>query len=168
MGMLGRKTETGGMTVREREVLVAVVDGQGGGMGRGLVEAVKRTWPQLRVRALGTNALATAAMLKAGADDGATGENAVAVNAARADVVLGPVGIAIPNGLLGEVTPRMAEAVGGSAAVKILLPSQRCGIRLAAGPAQPMQYYLDEAVRLLGRELERLDRAPGTGGADHE
>ena len=168
MGMLGRKTETGGMTVREREVLVAVVDGQGGGMGRGLVEAVKRTWPQLRVRALGTGGEATGAVEGPGADEGATGVNAVAVNAARADVVLGPVGIAIPNGLLGEVTPRMAEAVGGSAAVKILLPSQRCGIRLAAGPAQPMQYYLDEAVRLLGRELERLDRAPGTGGADHE
>ena len=158
MGMLGEKTEAGGMTVREREVLVAVVDGQGGGMGRGLVEAVKRAWPDLRVRALGTNALATAAMLKAGADDGATGENAIAVNAARADVVLGPVGVAIPNGLLGEVTPRMAEAIGGSAAVKILLPSQRCGIRLAVGPAQPMQFYLDEAVRLLGQELDRLGR----------
>ena len=157
MGMLGGKTKTGGMTV-QREILVAVVDGQGGGMGRGLVEAVKRTWPDLYVRALGTNALATAAMLKAGADDGATGENAIAVNAARADVVLGPVGAAVPHGLLGEVTPRMAEAVGASAAVKILLPSNRCGIRLAAGPAQPMQFYLDEAVRLLGQELDRLAR----------
>ena len=137
----------------ERDVLVAVVDGQGGGMGRGLVEAVKRAWPDLRVRALGTNALARA-------DDGATGENAVAVNVARADVILGPVGIAIPNGLLGEVTPRMAEAVGESAAAKILLPSQRCGIRLAVGPVQPMQFYLDEAVRLLGQELGRLGRIP--------
>lgn len=160
MGMLGEKSDTGGMTVREREVLVAVVDGQGGGMGRGLVEAVKRAWPDLRVRALGTNALATAAMLKAGADDGATGENAVAVNAARADVVLGPVGAAIPNGLLGEVTPRMAEAIGASGAVKILLPSNRCGIRLAVGPVQPMQFYLDEAVRLLGQELDRLGWIP--------
>ena len=146
--------------MRERDVLVAVVDGQGGGIGRGLVEAVKRAWPDLRVRALGTNALATAAMLKAGADDGATGENAVAVNVARADVVLGPVGAAVPNGLLGEVTPRMAEAVGASGAVKILLPSQRCGIRLAMGPAQPMQFYLDEAVRLLGQELARLGWTP--------
>lgn len=142
------------------ELLVAVVDGQGGGMGRGLVEAVKKKWPSLHVRALGTNSLATAAMLRAGADDGATGENAVAVNAARADVILGPVGIAIPNGLLGEVTPRMAEAVGESAAAKILLPSQRCGIRLAVGPVQPMQFYLDEAVRLLGQELGRLGRIP--------
>ena len=146
--------------MRQREILVAVVDGQGGGMGRGLVEAVKQTWPNLHVRALGTNALATAAMLKAGADDGATGENAVAVNAAWADVILGPVGAAVPHGLLGEVTPRMAEAIGASAAVKILLPSNRCGIRLAAGAAQPMQFYLDEAVRLLGQELKRLDWTP--------
>ena len=156
--------------MRERDVLVVVVDGQGGGMGRGLVEAVKLAWPDLRVRALGTNALATAAMLKAGADDGATGENAVAVNAARADVVLGPVGAAIPNGLLGEVTPRMAEAIGASGAVKILLPSQRCGIRLAAGPAQPMQFYLNEAVRLLGQELDRLGWTPENkdGSSCHE
>ena len=90
------------------ELLVAVVDGQGGGMGRGLVEAVKKKWPSLHVRALGTNSLATAAMLRAGADDGATGENAVAFNARRADILLGPIGVLTPNGLLGEVSPRMA------------------------------------------------------------
>ena len=131
------------------ELLVAVVDGQGGGMGRGLVEAVKKKWPSLHVRALGTNSLATAAMLRAGADDGATGENAVAFNARRADILL------TPNGLLGEVSPRMAEAIGGSEAVKILLPSQRCSIRLAVGESQPLQFYLDQAVRLLGEELQK-------------
>ena len=119
------------------ELLVAVVDGQGGGMGRGLVEAVKKKWPSLHVRALGTNSLATAAMLRAGADDGATG------------------GVLTPNGLLGEVSPRMAEAIGGSEAVKILLPSQRCSIRLAVGESQPLQFYLDQAVRLLGEELQK-------------
>ena len=131
------------------ELLVAVVDGQGGGMGRGLVEAVKKKWPSLHVRALGTNSLATAAMLRAGADDGATGENAVAFNARRADILLGPIGV------LGEVSPRMAEAIGGSEAVKILLPSQRCSIRLAVGESQPLQFYLDQAVRLLGEELQK-------------
>ena len=142
--------------MKKENILIAVIDGQGGGMGRALVEMAKRTVPDLHVRALGTNALATGAMLKAGADDGATGENAVVYSAARAHILLGPVGILTPNGLLGEVTPAMAAAVGGSDAVKILLPSQRCSIRLAVGPGQPMQYYLDEAMRLLDEEVRRL------------
>ena len=140
--------------MRQEAPFVAVIDGQGGGMGRGLVEAVKKKWPQLHVRALGTNALATAAMLRSGADDGATGENAVVFNAHRADVLLGPIGVLTPNGLLGEVSPAMAAAIGGSEAVKILLPSQRCIIRLAVGEPQPLQFYLDQAVRLLGEELK--------------
>ena len=93
-------------------------------------------------------------MLRAGADDGATGENAVIFNAGQVDILLGPIGVLTANGLLGEVSPRMAEAVGASDAVKILLPSQRCSIRLAAGEsAQPLQFYLDRAVELLEREL---------------
>lgn len=143
--------------MRSRETLVVIIDGQGGGVGRALTEAVKKTYPGVHVRAVGTNALATAAMLKAGAAEGATGENAVIYNARRADVLLGPIGILAANGLLGEVTPRMAEAIGGSDAVKILLPSQRCSIRLAVGPGQSMQVYLEDAMRLLGEELQRLN-----------
>ena len=134
--------------------LVAVIDGQGGGMGRGLVENIRKAWPKLHVRALGTNSLATSVMLRAGADEGATGENAIVYNVARADILLGPIGVLTPNGLLGEVSPRMAEAIGGSEAVKILLPSQRCSIRLAVGEPQPLQFYLDQAMRLLGEELK--------------
>ena len=140
--------------MRHGDLLTVVVDGQGGGMGRGLVEAIKKKWPQLHVRAVGTNSLATAAMLRSGADDGATGENAVVFNARQADLLLGPIGILTPNGLLGEVSPAMAEAVGASEAVKILLPSQRCSIRLAVGEPQPLQFYLDQAMRLLGEELK--------------
>ena len=141
--------------MKHGDLLVVVVDGQGGGMGRGLVESIKKKWPKLHVRAVGTNSLATSAMLRAGADDGATGENAVVFNARQADLLLGPIGILTPNGLLGEVSPAMAGAVGASEAVKILLPSQRCRIRLAVGESQPLQFYLDQAVRLLGEELQK-------------
>ena len=143
--------------MKHESPLVAVIDGQGGGMGRGLVENIRKAWPKLHVRALGTNSLATSAMLRAGADEGATGENAIVYNAARADILLGPIGVLTPNGLLGEVSPRMAEAIGGSEAVKILLPSQRCNIRLAVGDPQPLQFYLDQAIRLLGAELKGRD-----------
>lgn len=140
---------------RER-IMVAVIDGQGGGMGRALVEQVKRTFPSLYVRALGTNALATTAMLKAGADDGATGENAIVYNAGQVQVILGPMAILAANGLLGEITPQMAAAVGGSRALKILLPSQRCNIRLAVETLQPMQVYLENAMRMLGKAVEQF------------
>lgn len=123
--------------MKHGDLLVVVVDGQGGGMGRGLVESIKKKWPKLHVRAVGTNSLATSAMLRAGADDGATGENAVVFNARQADLLLGPIGILTPNGLLGEVSPAMAGAVGASEAVKILLPSQRCSIRLARETRSP-------------------------------
>ena len=139
--------------MRQDACLVVVLDGQGGGMGRGLVEAIKRAWPKLHIRAVGTNSLATSAMLRAGADEGATGENAIVFSAARADILLGPIGILTPNGLLGEVSPKMAEAVGASEAVKILLPSNRCSIRLAVGEPQSLQFYLNQAVRLLEQEL---------------
>ena len=139
--------------MRDGKLLVAVIDGQGGGMGCSLVEAIKKAWPELHVRAVGTNSLATSAMLRAGADDGATGENAVVFNARQADILLGPIGVLTANGLLGEVSPQMAAAVGESGAVKILLPSSRCSIRLAAGEPRPLQFYLEQALGLLEREL---------------
>lgn len=138
------------------EIQIAVIDGQGGGIGRALVETIKHRWPQLHVRALGTNALATGTMMKAGADDGATGENAVLYNAPRMQVLLGPIGILSANGLLGEVSPAMAAAIGSSDAVKILLPSQRCKIRLTVGAPRTMQAYVTEAVSLLEQELKQL------------
>lgn len=143
--------------MKREAIRVLIIDGQGGGMGRGLVEAVKKRWPTLHIRAVGTNALATGAMLRAGADECATGENAVIFNAKWAHVLMGPIGVLTPNGLLGEVSAAMAGAIGGSEAVKILLPSQRCSIRLAVGEARPLQAYLDEAVNLLDKELRRLE-----------
>lgn len=105
---------------------ILVIDGQGGGIGRQLVESIKKAFPLAEITAVGTNSLATQGMLKAGADHVATGENAVVVNCRTADIIIGPVGIAIADSLWGEITPTMATAVGRSQAVRILLPMNQC------------------------------------------
>lgn len=104
-----------------------VIDAQGGGIGKQLISAVKSARPQIHIVAVGTNATAASAMLKAGADEAATGENAVVVCSRSADVIAGPIGIVIADALLGEITPRMARAVGQSAARRILIPINHCG-----------------------------------------
>ena len=105
---------------------ILVIDGQGGGIGRQLVEAILASDIPCEITAVGTNSNATAGMLKAGAHRAATGENAVAVCARQADIITGPVGIAIADSLLGEITPRIATAVGQSGAAKFLLPVNHC------------------------------------------
>lgn len=105
---------------------VLIIDGQGGGLGRQLVTVIKERYPQVEVMAVGTNSLATGAMLRAGADQAATGENSVVVASARADVIMGPVGIVIADSMLGEITPKMAQAVGQSRAKRILIPVNLC------------------------------------------
>jgi len=129
---------------------IAVVDGQGGGMGKALVEKIRDALgSQVEIIALGTNALATAAMLKAGADEGATGENAIVVNASRADYILGSVGIISANSMLGELTPRMAAAIAESPARKILIPFNRCGVFIAGTREEPPAKYIEEAAGIL-------------------
>lgn len=105
---------------------VLVIDGQGGGLGRQLVAAISAACPAAELTAVGTNSLAASAMLKAGAARAATGENAVLVNARRADVIVGPLGIVIADALLGEITPAMAAAVGQADAKRILIPVNHC------------------------------------------
>jgi len=105
---------------------VLVIDAQGGGVGKQLVSAIKKELPEVTVTAVGTNSAATTAMLRAGADRSATGENAVVVNCRKADVILGPVGIVVADALLGEITPAMARAVGQSGAKRILIPFNQC------------------------------------------
>jgi hypothetical protein len=106
---------------------ILVIDAQGGGIGKQLVSAIKQNVSDVSVTAVGTNSAATAAMLKAGADIAATGENAVIVGCRKADVILGPIGIVIADSLYGEVTEKMAAAVGQSSAKRILIPINHCG-----------------------------------------
>lgn len=110
---------------------VVIIDGQGGKLGRRLIEATLALMPTLEITAVGTNSTATAEMLKGGAAKGASGENAVKVACRTADIIAGPIGIIAADALLGEVTPAAACAIGASSALKVLLPVSKCGISVA-------------------------------------
>ena len=131
---------------------ILVIDGQGGGIGRQLISSLKAACPSDTLTAVGTNSAATSAMLKAGADDAATGENAVIVSCRNADVIVGPVGIAIADSLMGEITPAMAKAVGQSRAKRILIPLNRCNTWIASvndlTTGYLIQCVIDELARL--------------------
>ncbi len=105
---------------------VLIIDGQGGQLGSQLIKAIRSRYNEINITAVGTNATATASMLKAGANQGATGENPVVVASRKADVIIGPIGIVIADSLLGEITPQMAVAIGQSNASKILIPINKC------------------------------------------
>lgn len=125
---------------------ILVIDGQGGGLGRQLVAALRESCPQAEITAVGTNSAATAAMHKAGAHRCATGENAVAVACRRADVITGPVGIVIADAMVGEITPAMALAVGQSEAVRVLIPVNLCESVVVGVPEQPMSRLVQAAA----------------------
>lgn len=133
---------------------VLVLDGQGGGIGVQLVKLLLPRMPEgSQLRCVGTNVLATSAMLKAGCPQGATGENAVICNAAWADLILGPIGVLMANGIMGEVSPAMAGAVSGSQAVKILIPSSTCGVHVAGAEGIRLEEALRRAAALAEQEL---------------
>lgn len=134
---------------------ILVMDAQGGGIGKQVVTAVRTRFPDVTITAVGTNAAATTAMLRAGADEGATGENAAVVCCRRADVIIGPVGIVIADAMLGEVTPRMAVAVGQSAAKRILIPVNHCANFIAGVAALSVGRLVDSVVA----ELEKTIRS---------
>jgi NAD(P)-dependent dehydrogenase (short-subunit alcohol dehydrogenase family) len=133
---------------------IAIIDGQGGGIGKSLIEKIKASNCNARLIALGTNALATANMLKAGADDGATGENAIVFNAGRADVIMGAIGIISANSMLGELTPAMARAIAESPAPKILIPFNKCHIFITGLSNDTLQFHLEAAVKQLLTHLQ--------------
>ena len=126
---------------------IVVMDGQGGGFGRALIEKLRAAGYAGEILAVGTNAAATAAMLKVGASAGATGENAAVFNAARPQVIAGPIGLVMANSMLGECSPAMAAAVASSGAHKVLIPATRCGVSVAGLPELPLADYIADAAR---------------------
>lgn len=133
---------------------VLIIDGQGGLLGKQMVSACKRLIPEAEITAIGTNTMATSAMLKAGATNGATGENAVIVGARRADIIVGPVGIVIADSLLGEITPSMAVAIGQSEAIKILIPVNKCNNIIIGTQDKSTSDLIDEAIEKI-KEISR-------------
>lgn len=131
---------------------ILIVDGQGGGVGRQLVENIKKECLDCEVIAVGTNAVATQTMLKAGADHAATGENAVIAGCRKASVIMGPVGIVIADSLWGEITPAMAVAIGQADAVRILLPMNQCDNQIVGiedvSVGRLVQYSMEEIRRI--------------------
>ena len=130
---------------------ILVIDGQGGNLGRELVRRLLEQLPEAQIRAVGTNSAATSSMLKGGAKEAATGERAVIVGSRWADVITGPVGIVISDALLGEVTPAMAEAVGASAACRVLIPMNRCDTQIAGVTDSNTGALIEDAVGRISR-----------------
>ena len=128
---------------------VLIIDGQGGRMGQQLIRSIRERFPQIEVTAVGTNSMATAAMLKGGAQQAATGENAALVACRQADAILGPLGIVVADAILGEVTPAMAQAVGGCRGKKFLVPMNSCGVVVAGVEELPLPAYVARAVDAL-------------------
>jgi len=120
------------------------------------VEKLRREFPEdVEILAIGTNALATSVMLKAGANEGATGENAVVFNAPRVDLILGPVSIMFPNAMLGEMTPSMATAISSSPAKKVLIPLARSGVEIVGLRSEPLPHMIEDLVARVRRSLIR-------------
>lgn len=139
-----------------KNITVLVMDGQGGQMGSQVIKSISANFENLNIIAVGTNAVASVAMLKAGAAQAATGENPARVAAKRADVIIGPIGIVIADSMLGEVTPAMATAVGSADAVRILIPVNKCENIVAGVSDLTTADILRDVVRKLHTVLDDL------------
>jgi len=137
---------------------IAVVDGQGGGIGKHIVQELRKAFgDSVEILALGTNSAATSLMLRAGANEGATGENAIIQNASKVEVITGTIAILAAHSMLGELTPGMAEAIGKSKAVKFLLPLNRVGINVVGVKDEPLPHQIADLVKQLKRFKEAYD-----------
>ena len=131
---------------------ILVIDGQGGKIGKLLIEGVKEKLPQAEITAIGSNSIATANMLKAGPDQAATGENPVIVSSKTADVIVGPIGIVVADALVGEITAEMAVAVGRSRAKKVLIPLNKCDTVIPGVMPLSMSELVSQAIDQIEKE----------------
>ena len=134
---------------------ILVIDGQGGGIGRSLVELLVKKFPDAEVGATGTNSIATETMLKGGPSFAATGENAILFNAAEADVIIGPAGIIMANALHGEISPAIAMAVSSSKAKVVLIPMNHCRAYIAGVEEKKVAEYLQDAMDIIRKIAEK-------------
>jgi hypothetical protein len=139
---------------RKSILRICVIDGQGGGIGSAIIKRLKEEFEEtVEIIALGTNAVATAQMMKARANRGATGENAIVRTVAQADVILGPIGIVLAHSMMGEVTPKIAEAVAGSGAWKLLLPLTQEKVVIVGLTSEPLPHLVETVVSRKIKEL---------------
>jgi len=133
---------------------IAVVDGQGGGIGSLIVKRLRDEFgDKIEILSLGTNAAATSAMMKSRSNKGATGENAIAWNVNRVNMIIGPLSIVLPNAMLGELTPKMAEAIVSSNAKKILLPLNQEGVDLIGIEKEPLPHMIEKIIETVRQEI---------------
>jgi hypothetical protein len=141
--------------MEKRKKSVAVIDGQGGGIGSLVIKHLRETLAEeVEIIGLGTNAMATGAMLRAGANKGASGENAIIQTVKTVDIIIGTTGIVLANSMMGELTPKMAEAIASSSAMKCLLPLKMPEIEIIGAPKEPLPHLVDQ---LMKRIQEMID-----------
>lgn len=128
---------------------IIVIDGQGGGIGRSVIEAIKTNIQDSFVIGIGTNSIATNNLKKGGADAIATGQNAIVYNSATAKIIIGPIGICFANAMYGEISPTMAKAINESEATKYLIPISKCNVRVAGVIQKTMSEYIDEIIKMI-------------------
>lgn len=135
-------------------MIIAVIDGMGGGIGAQVVSALREELPSyIEIYALGTNSIATSSMMKAHANKGATGENAIVVSSKKASIVVAPISAVIPNSMMGEVTSRISEAISDSEALKILLPITSEDIEIVGLEGKPLSLLIKDAVNVIKKEF---------------
>ena len=134
---------------------ILVIDGQGGQLGSQIVKELRAKFSDVQITAVGTNAVATAAMLKAGASRAATGENPVLVACRKADIIIGPIGIVIADSLMGEVTPAMAVAVGQADAARVLIPMNKCENMVAGVSSLSTTVLIQDAVSKISQYISQ-------------